>query len=109
MMLSQLMALTAYHDLQHLGIEWVYRNISAFGGDPGNITLVGESAGSMSVMSQIHLRLQGRFRRAVCQSGVIGTATVNIPSPIEEQEPVYQKLKEDCKARTLEDLRHVSG
>jgi carboxylesterase type B len=95
--------------LQHLGIEWIYRNIAAFGGDPDNITLVGESAGSMSVMSQIHLRLPGRFRRAVCQSGVIGTATVMIPSTIDEQEPVYSHLKQHFKVETLDDLRRISG
>lgn len=38
---------------QHAAIAWVHRNIKAFGGDPNNITIFGESAGAASVSFQV--------------------------------------------------------
>jgi len=55
---------------QATALEWVARNVSAFGGDPGCVTIFGESAGGMSVATQFALPASsGRFHRAVAQSG----------------------------------------
>ncbi|KAL2099540.1 hypothetical protein ACEWY4_003934 [Coilia grayii] len=56
---------------QHAGIAWVHRNIKAFGGDPNNITVFGESAGGASVNFQlITPKNKGLVRRGISQSGV---------------------------------------
>ncbi|KAM8996345.1 bile salt-activated lipase [Ara ararauna] len=56
---------------QHMAIAWVKRNIKAFGGDPENITIFGESAGAVSVSLQmLSPKNKGLFRRAISQSGV---------------------------------------
>ena len=51
-------------------LEWVADHAAAFGGDPGNVTLMGESAGAISVAALVTSpKAAGRFHRAVCQSG----------------------------------------
>jgi para-nitrobenzyl esterase len=58
-------------------LRWVRENISAFGGDPGNLTLFGESAGGTNVYTLLlSPRARGLFHRAIVQSGGLGTQTV---------------------------------
>jgi para-nitrobenzyl esterase len=51
-------------------LKWVQNNISVFGGDPGNVTIYGESAGGGNVLSMMASPLaKGLFHRAISQSG----------------------------------------
>jgi para-nitrobenzyl esterase len=55
---------------QAAALQWVQNNIAAFGGDPGNITIAGQSAGSMSVHAMVATPLtKGLFHKAIAQSG----------------------------------------
>ena len=55
---------------QIAALRWVRENVSAFGGDPGNVTIFGESAGGMSVGALLSSpAARGLFHKAIAQSG----------------------------------------
>ncbi|MFI5396931.1 MAG: carboxylesterase/lipase family protein [Candidatus Binatia bacterium] len=59
------------------GLEWVRENISAFGGDPDNLTIFGESAGGTNVFTLLlSPRARGLFHRAIVESGGLHLSTV---------------------------------
>jgi len=94
---------------QNAAIEWVQKNIKNFGGDPHNITIFGESAGSMSVSTLMASPLsRDRFQRAIGESGGQFFAGQFDAQPLEVREQEDTKFADAAFGTTnLADLRKI--
>lgn len=94
---------------QIAAIKWVKKNIAAFGGDPDNITIAGQSAGSMSVNCLVASPLcKNLFKHAIAESGagVIETHDRK-PVPFLQAEEEGAKYMESFNVKSLEDFRKI--
>lgn len=89
-------------------LKWVQRNITAFGGNPDNVTIFGESGGGDKVVCLLASPLaKGLLHKAVCQSGGSHAFAVPLQEMEEAGSKLFTRLGVDKAANPLEAVRAI--
>ena len=85
-------------------LQWIQKNIAGFGGDPDNVTIFGESAGSWSVTAlAVSPKARGLFRRVIAQSGEM------VARDRKEAQKYADFIMKASGAKNMKELMAISG
>ncbi len=91
---------------QAMALRWVHENIAAFGGDPDNVTIFGQSAGGGSVSILPVMKEANRyFQKVIAQSG---STTLAFPVDCEAAQGKTKALLEYTGCKTMDDIMALS-
>ena len=91
---------------QAMALRWVHENIAAFGGDPGNVTIFGQSAGGGSVSILPVMKEANRyFQKVIAQSG---STTLAFPVDCASAQGKTKALLEYTGCKTMDDIMALS-
>ena len=91
---------------QAMALRWVHENIAAFGGDPGNVTIFGQSAGGGSVSILPVMKEANRyFQKVIAQSG---STTLAFPVGCEAAQGKTKALLEYTGCKTMDEIMALS-
>ena len=89
---------------QICSLEWIQKNIAEFGGDPGNVTIFGESAGAGSVsLIPVIDEADGLYRRIIAESG-----SMALTYSKQECQNLTQRLLKDSGCQNMDELMALS-
>ncbi|MFM1841139.1 MAG: hypothetical protein RIR47_1188 [Bacteroidota bacterium] len=92
-------------------LKWVKQNIAAFGGDPNQVTIAGQSAGAFAVNHLCATPLaKGLFKGAIAQSGgSVLTSTLRPTTSLQQAENMGIDFAKHFKVSSIQDLRKISA
>ena len=91
---------------QATALKWLKDNIADYGGDPERITIMGESAGAISVQNLLVTPLaEDLISGAIMMSGAGDLSTLGTPTRPESVQPVWEQVKIDLGVETLGELK----
>ncbi|TFV93054.1 carboxylesterase family protein [Algoriphagus kandeliae] len=95
---------------QIAALEWVKNNIKAFGGDPSNVTIAGQSAGAFSVNALVvSPKAKGLFHKAIAESGGMVSRGSGLVSGLRSAEIRNAEILAENGITSLESLRQISA
>lgn len=95
---------------QIAALQWVQNNIREFGGNPDNVTVMGQSAGAMSVQNLCVSPLtDGLFSKAVMNSGGGVGKIMNSKATAKDRYKFWEKVMTEAKCKNVQELRNLDA